>query len=513
KPGPIFVNRKGEGGFAGIQTFAKLPVCLTPEDLVAGEMDVAICGVPWDATAGGRSGTNHGPLAIRACDYKGGYGRSHYSLDVRVDAFAELKVCDYGDSPIRTGNTVTTFEEIRKFIGTIVDSGVIPIILGGDHDHLAVGHGGGRPPRLRQGRDRPLRRARRHRPGSAGDAREPRHPDAQADRERRRAGPQLRAGRAARLLAGRGDPRLDGRAGHAHPLHGRDQPGRLRHRARTGRGRGPRPGRPPLHLPRHRRGGPGVRAGHRHPGTARPHEHRRAHRRPQAVRRGRDRRDGRGRGQPALRRPRGDHRAAGQPRGAGGPHRHRHASQGADRARLPAPGIARPRAPAGPARAGGDRMSVVSPTRRPRAALAGAIAAVLLLSGCGGAAAGPATASPAPTDGVLRLGLLGDIGQPPDPDVYYSGNGLALTTNMYEGLVRYQPGVETPTIVESLATSWEVSPDNTVFTFHLREGVLFHDGTPFTSEAVAASFERRLAVGAGPAYMVEDVAAVETPDE
>lgn len=133
KPGPIFVNRKGEGGFAGIQTFAKLPVCLTPEDLVAGEMDVAICGVPWDATAGGRSGTNHGPLAIRACDYKGGYGRSHYSLDVRVDAFAELKVCDYGDSPIRTGNTVTTFEEIRKFIGTIVDSGVIPIILGGDH--------------------------------------------------------------------------------------------------------------------------------------------------------------------------------------------------------------------------------------------------------------------------------------------------------------------------------------------------------------------------------------------
>ena len=158
-------------------------------------------------------------------------------------------------------------------------------------------------------------------------------------------------------------------------------------------------------------------------------------------------------------------------------------------------------------------MSVVSPTRRPRAALAGAIAAVLLLSGCGGAAAGPATASPAPTDGVLRLGLLGDIGQPPDPDVYYSGNGLALTTNMYEGLVRYQPGVETPTIVESLATSWEVSPDNTVFTFHLREGVLFHDGTPFTSEAVAASFERRLAVGAGPAYMVEDVAAVETPDE
>ncbi|MEV1008762.1 agmatinase [Streptomyces sp. NPDC049881] len=133
KPGPIFVNRRAEGGFSGIQTFAKLPVCLTPEDLVAGKMDVAVCGVPWDATASGRSGTNHGPMAIRSCDYKGGYGRPHFSLDVHVDAFEVLNVCDYGDAPIKVGNTWATFEDIRKFVGTIVDSGAIPIILGGDH--------------------------------------------------------------------------------------------------------------------------------------------------------------------------------------------------------------------------------------------------------------------------------------------------------------------------------------------------------------------------------------------
>jgi agmatinase len=132
-PGPIFVNRKAEGGFAGIQTFAKLPVCLTPEDLRAGEIDVAVLGVPWDSTATGRSGTNHGPLAIRACDYKGGYGRAHFSLDTHVDAFAELKMCDYGDAPIKVGNTAATFEGIRKFVGTVVDAGAIPVILGGDH--------------------------------------------------------------------------------------------------------------------------------------------------------------------------------------------------------------------------------------------------------------------------------------------------------------------------------------------------------------------------------------------
>ncbi|HEY1703496.1 MAG TPA: agmatinase [Trebonia sp.] len=133
-PGPIHVNRQAEGGFAGIQTFAKLPVCLTPEDLVAGEIDVAICGVPWDATAGGRSGTNHGPWAIRKCDYLGGYGFPHAELGTRVDALKILKCADYGDAPMILGNTPETFENIRKFVGTIPDSNeAIPVIMGGDH--------------------------------------------------------------------------------------------------------------------------------------------------------------------------------------------------------------------------------------------------------------------------------------------------------------------------------------------------------------------------------------------
>ncbi|MDQ4110348.1 MAG: agmatinase [Actinomycetota bacterium] len=133
KPGPIHVNRRREGGFSGIQTFGKLPICLTPEDLVAGEIDVAICGVPWDSTAGGRSGTNHGPWAIRKCDYMGGYGFPMQHLDVHVDAFKELNCCDYGDAPIALGNTPESFEGIRKFVGTIVEAGAIPIIMGGDH--------------------------------------------------------------------------------------------------------------------------------------------------------------------------------------------------------------------------------------------------------------------------------------------------------------------------------------------------------------------------------------------
>ncbi|MDT7773079.1 MAG: guanidinopropionase, partial [Pseudonocardiales bacterium] len=76
-PGPMYVNRTDrELGVTGIQTFMKLPVCLTPADLRAGKMDAAVCGVPWDGTVTARSGTHLGPQAIRSCDYVGGYGVS-----------------------------------------------------------------------------------------------------------------------------------------------------------------------------------------------------------------------------------------------------------------------------------------------------------------------------------------------------------------------------------------------------------------------------------------------------
>jgi peptide/nickel transport system substrate-binding protein len=118
-----------------------------------------------------------------------------------------------------------------------------------------------------------------------------------------------------------------------------------------------------------------------------------------------------------------------------------------------------------------------------------------------------------PSDGVLVFGLNGDIGQPPDPDVYYANNGVAIIQNVYQGLVKYKDSVETPEIAPALATSWTVDPANTVFTFQLRRGVMFHDGTPFTSAAIKTSFDRRLAVAGGPSYMVEGVQSISTPDD
>ena len=161
-------------------------------------------------------------------------------------------------------------------------------------------------------------------------------------------------------------------------------------------------------------------------------------------------------------------------------------------------------------------MSSPSPERTPSrrralAALAAAVVGSLALAACGGgstAASGPTSTVSAPTDKVLRLSFLQDPGQPPDPDVYYAGQGLLLTTNLYEGLLQYKSGTATPTIEPLLAESWTESKDHKTYTFTLRKGVVFHDGTPFTAAAVKASFDRRLAVNQGPAYMVSDVASV-----
>jgi peptide/nickel transport system substrate-binding protein len=148
--------------------------------------------------------------------------------------------------------------------------------------------------------------------------------------------------------------------------------------------------------------------------------------------------------------------------------------------------------------------------RRLKAITALGAVAALTLSGCGGSDSSGGAPNPAPTDKVLHLSFLQDPGQPPDPDIFYAGQGLLLTTNLYEGLLQFKAGIDKPEIEPLLATAWTESPDHRVFTFTLRQGVTFHDGTPFTSAAVKASFDRRLAVNQGPAYMVADVASVTT---
>ena len=85
------------------------------------------------------------------------------------------------------------------------------------------------------------------------------------------------------------------------------------------------------------------------------------------------------------------------------------------------------------------------------------------------------------------------IAQPADPtglhpNRFGSTNDRNIITNMYDTLVEFD--LNTYEIVPSLATDWSVSEDGLTWTFNLREGVTFHDGSPFGAEDVVMSMSR-----------------------
>ncbi|MGO4430132.1 ABC transporter substrate-binding protein, partial [Streptomyces sp. MCAF7] len=121
----------------------------------------------------------------------------------------------------------------------------------------------------------------------------------------------------------------------------------------------------------------------------------------------------------------------------------------------------------------GDR----APARRGlRVGLAAAVATVLALTGCSAGQAGAAG-----DEDVFTAAVVQTYTTPPDPDINYDGPGLNIIQNTYEGLVKYEDGTGTAKIVPALASAWKVSKDGLTYTFTLRDGVTFHDGTPLTS--------------------------------
>ncbi len=88
--------------------------------------------------------------------------------------------------------------------------------------------------------------------------------------------------------------------------------------------------------------------------------------------------------------------------------------------------------------------------------------------------------------------VVGQIAEPKslDPHAVTAVNDFRILMNVYDGLVRYKDGTLEPE--PALATSWTISDDGKTYTFKLRDGVKFHDGSPFNAEAVKFNFDRML---------------------
>lgn len=91
-------------------------------------------------------------------------------------------------------------------------------------------------------------------------------------------------------------------------------------------------------------------------------------------------------------------------------------------------------------------------------------------------------------DGTLRV-LLSSQLTTLEPQNTTDTDSAAVRYQIYNGLVAM---TESGKPVADLAESWEISDDGTVYTFNLRDGVTFHDGTPLNAAAVVATFDRML---------------------
>src|SRR5690606_7165127 len=99
-----------------------------------------------------------------------------------------------------------------------------------------------------------------------------------------------------------------------------------------------------------------------------------------------------------------------------------------------------------------------------------------------------------------------------DPHTQTAFASLRLLELIYEPLLTVDANLE---LVPVLAESWEFSEDGSQLTFHLREGVTFHDGSDFTSADVIASYERSLdeATGSATRTTLLSIESMEAPDD
>jgi len=110
--------------FTGIPTFARLPNVRTLEDV-----DLAVIGVPFDTATTYRTGGRFGPNAVRSASVM----LRPFNPAQEVSPFEILSCVDYGDIAIVPGSTPRSYEAIEREVTPVVEAGVIPLLIGGDH--------------------------------------------------------------------------------------------------------------------------------------------------------------------------------------------------------------------------------------------------------------------------------------------------------------------------------------------------------------------------------------------
>jgi agmatinase len=110
--------------FAGIRTFMRAP---HTTDLAG--VDAAVYGIPFDTATTYRTGPRFGPEAIRSASAL----LRPYNPALEVNVVETLSIVDYGDLPVSPGDTERTYGQVEEALAPLVEAGVFPLGLGGDH--------------------------------------------------------------------------------------------------------------------------------------------------------------------------------------------------------------------------------------------------------------------------------------------------------------------------------------------------------------------------------------------
>jgi peptide/nickel transport system substrate-binding protein len=125
---------------------------------------------------------------------------------------------------------------------------------------------------------------------------------------------------------------------------------------------------------------------------------------------------------------------------------------------------------------------------------------IVLLIGVGALAA----------DDVLNFGVTAEA-ETLDPHVSIDNNTWRAIYYCYDRLVEYKGA--TTEVRPGLASSWDISDDGLTYTFNLRKGIQFIDGTPLDAEAVKFNFDRLFAIGKAPSGTFGFVESVDVVDD
>lgn len=112
--------------YAGLLSFSGVPYTEDPAELAGA--DVVVVGAPMDELVSDRPGARFGPRAIRAASCPPG---PH--LEVGIDAFAELRIVDFGDAPVLPADPARSHAAIEATVAQVLAAGALPVVLGGDH--------------------------------------------------------------------------------------------------------------------------------------------------------------------------------------------------------------------------------------------------------------------------------------------------------------------------------------------------------------------------------------------